>query len=116
MNPQEPSIVFVGVHCEATAPFRYLLESRARVLGLVTLEPAARTSVSGAVDLEPPARAAGVPVLFVRNVNDPACVAWVRAQGPDLLLVVGWTQLVREELLSVPRIACLGFHASLLPR
>jgi methionyl-tRNA formyltransferase len=116
MHSEEPSIVFVGVHCEATAPFRYLLQSGARVLGLVTLEPAARAGVSGAVDLEPLARAAGVPVRFVRNVNDPDAVAWIRARRPDLLLVIGWTQLLREDLLSVPKIACLGFHASLLPR
>jgi methionyl-tRNA formyltransferase len=34
---------------------------------------------------------------------------------PDVLLVVGWTQLLKEELLAIPKVA-LGFHASLLPK
>ena len=116
MSAYDPSIVFVGVHFEAEGPFRYLLERRANLIGLVTLEREASANVSGAVDLAQPARAAGVPVLCVRQVNEPRCVNWLRGLAPDLLLVIGWTQLLREQLLSIPRIACLGFHASLLPR
>jgi len=116
MAPAYPTIVFVGVHREALAPLRHLVRSGAPLLGLVTLVPEARDGVSGAVDLEPEVRAAGVPVLRVRKVNDPECVAWIRDRRPELMLVIGWTQLVRAELLAVPRIACLGFHASLLPR
>ena len=116
MRQTSPVIVFVGVHREAVDPFRWLLGNGEQVVGLVTLEKDAMQGVSGAVDLEPLASAAGVPAMRVRKVNDPACVAWIRALEPDLLLVVGWTQLVKEELLKVPRIACLGFHASLLPK
>lgn len=111
-----PRIVFVGVHREAEAPLRWLLGGGGNVVGLVTLSPEARGPVSGAVDLVPAAEAAGVPVRLVRQINEPGCVAWIRALAPDLLLVLGWTQLVREELLAVPKIAALGFHASLLPR
>ena len=75
----------------------------------------AAAGVSGAVDLAAVARAAGVPVCLARNVNDPECVAFIRAIAPDVLLVIGWTQLVKDELLSVPGVA-LGFHASLLPK
>jgi methionyl-tRNA formyltransferase len=32
------------------------------------------------------------------------------------LLVIGWTQLLCPHLLQIPRVACLGFHASLLPK
>jgi len=111
-----PKIVFVGVHQESLAPFRYLLESGERILGLVTLRPEHAATVSGAVDLAAIARGAGIPVLEVRNVNDGEAVAWIENHQPDLLLVVGWTQLLKEPLLRIPAIACLGFHASLLPK
>jgi methionyl-tRNA formyltransferase len=108
-------IVFVGVHREAEAPLRHLLSGPFRPAGVVTLDPVARQKVSGGIDLGVPARQAGVPVFLTRNVNDAPCVDWIRRIAPDVLLVVGWTQLVREELLRVPKVA-LGFHASLLPR
>ena len=111
-----PRIIFIGVHREAEPPFRWLVESGANVAGLVTLSPAAAASVSGATDLKPIAAAAGVPVLEVANVNEERCVAWARSLGPDLILVVGWTQLLKAPMLEVAKLACLGFHASLLPK
>lgn len=116
LAPPFPRIVFVGVHTEAEAPLRWILDGGGNVAGLVTLLPEARTTVSGAVDLAPLAARAGVEVLQVRKVNDPECLSWIAAREPDLLLVVGWTQLLHEPLLRVPKIAALGFHASLLPK
>jgi methionyl-tRNA formyltransferase len=115
VNLTFPTVVFVGVHTEAEPPLRHLFASGERIVGLVTLAPEFRSGVSGAVDLGPLAAAHDVPVRLVKTVNDPATVAWIRDLRPDLLLVIGWTQLVRDELLSVPAIAALGFHASLLP-
>jgi methionyl-tRNA formyltransferase len=111
-----PTIVFVGAHMESHAPFRHLIQQGYRILGLVTLDSAALQKMSGAVDLARVAEAARIPVLRVHNVNEPNCVTWIREKRPDLLLVVGWTQLVKDELLRVPKFACLGFHASLLPK
>jgi methionyl-tRNA formyltransferase len=108
-------LVFVGVHGEAAAPFEDLVSGPYRPAALVTMPAEAAREVSGAVDLTGVARAAGVPVFFARNVNDPECVAFIRGIAPDILLVVGWTQLVKEELLAIPKLA-LGFHASLLPK
>jgi methionyl-tRNA formyltransferase len=72
--------------------------------------------MSGGIDLAETACAAQIPVKKGRNVNDPEAVAWIREKAPDVLLVVGWTQLVKPQLLEVPRTAALGFHASLLPK
>lgn len=111
-----PSIVFVGVHMEARAPFHYLVERGYNVRGFVTLKRESMTQVSGAIDLTPITEQAKIPVLRVRNVNEPEAVAWIREKAPALLLVVGWTQLLKPDLLEVPALACLGFHASLLPK
>lgn len=111
-----PSIVFVGVHMEARAPFTYLVDSGYNVLGLVTLKPESMAQVSGAIDLTVVAEQAQIPVLRVRNINEPEALAWMRQKAPDLVLVVGWTQLLKDDLLRVSKLACLGFHASLLPK
>jgi methionyl-tRNA formyltransferase len=111
-----PSIVFVGAHQEARAPFQRLMERGENILGLVTLEPKSLAKMSGGADLAGIAEEAGIPTLRVRSVNEPAAVAWITERGPDLLLVVGWTQLLNSVLLRAPKIACLGFHASLLPK
>jgi len=113
---QFPRIVFVGAHMEAEAPFERLIERGNDVCGLVTLDRDSLQRMSGGVDLTALASGEQIPVLPVRNVNDRSAVEWIREKSPDLLLVVGWTQLVKTELLRVPTFACLGFHASLLPK
>lgn len=101
---------------EAYAPFRRLIERGDNILGLVTLDAASMVNVAGATDLTQLAEQAKIPTLRVRNINQPDSVSWIRQMAPDLLLVVGWTQLLKPELLRVPKFACLGFHASLLPK
>nr|WP_306239519.1 methionyl-tRNA formyltransferase [Ornithinimicrobium cryptoxanthini] len=80
------------------------------------MTPAAAARVSGSVDLAGQAAARGIEVILVEDVNDPGAVARIRQAQPDLVVVVGWTQLIRDELLAVPTHGCIGFHASVLPR
>ena len=116
IRQEYPRIVFVGAHVEAELPLRHLIGMRENVAGLFTLESRALSRMSGGVDLAPEAAAAGIPIRMGANVNAPETVEWIRAIAPDVVLVIGWTQLLKPELLTVPRIACLGFHASLLPK
>lgn len=110
-----PGIVFVGAVTEARPALTALLTSPLAKVGLVvTPDPGFRWS--GAVDLGPLAASAGVPVRRTNDVNHPDTVAAIRAVDPALLVVCGWTRLLHEEVLGVPRHGCVGFHASLLPR
>jgi methionyl-tRNA formyltransferase len=101
---------------EAYAPFRRLIERGDNVLGLVTLDGDSMVKVAGATDLTRLAEQAQIPTLRVRNINQADSIAWISQKAPDLLLVVGWVQLLKPELLRIPKLACLGFHASLLPK
>jgi methionyl-tRNA formyltransferase len=109
-------ILFVGAHVEALRPFEHLIARSQRFVGLFTLEPESLSKMSGGVDLARLACAAQIPVMKRRNVNDPEAIDWIRNKAPDVLLVVGWTQLLKPQLLAIPKIAALGFHASLLPK
>jgi methionyl-tRNA formyltransferase len=111
-----PKIAFVGAHVEARAPFRHIVEAGYNLSTLVTLDEESLAEMSGGVDLGEIARHHDIPVLRVKNVNQPEAVQWIAGHAPDVLLVVGWTQLVQRELLAVPKLASLGFHASLLPK
>ena len=101
---------------ESYAPFRRLIERGDNVVGFVTLNAESMQKMSGATDLTELATEAGIPLLRITNINRPEAIRWIQELQPDLLLVVGWTQLLKPELLRVPKLECLGFHASLLPK
>ncbi len=111
-----PRVVVVGAVHEALPLLTRLVEERPEALaGLVTFEQDLLEQQSGWVDLVTPARAAGVPVLRVRNLNSDESRAALARLSPDLLVVVGWTRLLSAEVLALPPRGAVGFHASLLP-
>jgi methionyl-tRNA formyltransferase len=112
----EPRIAFVGCVEEGRRSLQTLLDLEADVRGIFTLRPDLAAKVSGAVPWEALAAAHDIPLHYVRNINDADAVAVMRALAPDLVFCVGWTQLLRRDIMELPRMGCVGFHASLLPR
>ncbi|HEX8391000.1 MAG TPA: methionyl-tRNA formyltransferase [Longimicrobium sp.] len=83
---------------------------------LLTLPPERSRRHSDYVDLVPTAERLGVRVIHAPDVNHPDAVAELRRMVPDHVLVIGWSQICRDDFLSVPRRGALGYHPSLLPR
>jgi methionyl-tRNA formyltransferase len=87
-------------------------EVGAEVAAVVTLPGPIDPNRSGQVafdDLD-------APVIETSDVNSPETVAAVREAAPDAIFVVGWSQLVRYEVLALARRGVYGMHPSLLPR
>lgn len=111
------SVIFVGAVHEAAPALGALLASpAARVAAVVTPTEEASRGLAGPVDLATPAAREGVPLIRTEDINDPRLVAVLSQLEPDLLVVCGWTRLLRTPVLSVPRYGVVGFHASMLPR
>lgn len=43
-------------------------------------------------------------------------VEFVRAQRPDIIVVIAFGQFLSQKLLAIPRYGCINLHASLLPK
>ncbi len=100
--------------------FQAFLASPAELVAVVDVPPARRTSTNAQLpeetaDFVTIARQRGVPAFEPVNPNAPESVTAMRNLMPDLLAAVGYTNLLKDELLAVPSIAATNFHASLLP-
>ena len=58
----------------------------------------------------------GILVYQPEKVSTPEAVAHLRAYEPDLFVVMAYGQLLSQEVIDLPRLACINAHASLLPR
>lgn len=58
----------------------------------------------------------GIPVYQPEKVSTPEAVARLRALEPDLFVVMAYGQLLSQEVIDIPKLACINAHASLLPR
>ncbi len=72
-------------------------------------------------ELQPPAvkTAAlrlGLPVLQPEKLRLPEAMTQLRAWAPDLIVVAAFGQILRQEVLDLPRFGCINVHGSILPR
>lgn len=58
----------------------------------------------------------GIEVFQPHKVNDKAVIEKIKKLQPDFIVVAAYGQILKEELLNIPKYCCLNIHASLLPR
>jgi len=56
------------------------------------------------------------PLLEADSINTPEAFSWLKSHSPDVLLVAAFGQILKQDVLSLPTLACLNVHASLLPK
>lgn len=108
-------LVLVGAVDSTKAALDAMIEAGYPPALLVTLTTDLAKRHSDFVDLEDAASGAGVPVYRTRKSDCPETQDKIRAVDPDIVLVVGWSQICGPDFLAIPKIGCLGFHPSALP-
>lgn len=108
-------IFCVGFHMEGVEAFDFLTKNY-NVVGLMTLNTIAASKRSGVFNFKTFSEEAKVPYYEVKHINDKSSVEILKNHNPDLLIVLGWSQLLNDEVLSIPNIGTIGAHASLLPQ
>ncbi len=99
-------------------PSFHALHAAGELVGLITQPD---KPVGRHLELTPPrvkrcALEAGVPVFQPERMRDAAAVEQLRALKPDIVVVMAYGQILSQEVIDIPTIACINAHASLLPR
>jgi len=83
---------------------------------VITLPDQAAKAKSGRVYVDDFCNSHDIELLKSPNINDNAVIEAVQKHSIDWLFVIGWSQIVREELLNTPRLGVIGIHPTLLPQ
>ena len=94
------------------------LHESGQLVGLVTQpdRPVGRHMKLTPPAIKQQAQALGVPVLQPESVRAPEALEELRALAPDLLVVMAYGQILSQQVIDIPKLACINAHASLLPR
>jgi methionyl-tRNA formyltransferase len=66
--------------------------------------------------LEPLANANNIP-CFVAEGNDQLPMArWLEEKSPDVIYCLGWSYLLKKEILNIPKLGVIGYHPAALPQ
>ena len=109
--------VFMGSPDFALPVLRALYEGTS-VVGVVTQpdRPAGRGKVLTPPPVKVLAEELGVEVIQPERLKHPDAFARLVEWAPDIIIVAAFGQILRTQVLELPKSGCINVHASLLPR
>lgn len=112
-----PRVVFMGSPAFAV-PVLEALAEQYPVVGVVTQpdRPAGRGNRLKPPPVKVRAQELGLPVFQPERLSRPEALEQLRTWAPDLIVVAAYGQILKPQVLQLPRYGCLNVHASLLPR
>lgn len=113
---KEICIAWVGFHIEGLLAFKKTIRKGYNISVFITLsdkELAKRSAPES--EYISICQEYQIPVLKVDHINTEEVIHSIKKLSVDLLIILGWSQIVSAEVLAIPKIGTVGAHASLLP-
>lgn len=99
----------LGRHCLQRICPRY------QVAAVVVLKETMAQSKSRYAYFDDLAEQFGFDLIRVSRVNDPGVIERFRSIAPDLILELGWSEIIPRKIIAIPSRGCVGVHGAILP-
>jgi len=89
-----------------------------QVVGVVTQpdRPAGRGKLLTKPPVKILAEKYDIPLIQPEKLKDPGVFEILQSWDPDFIVVVAFGQILRQNVLDLPRFGCINVHGSILPR
>ena len=113
------NVVFMGTAPFAIPCLKALADSDDFQVALVVTQPDKALGRGHKVRHTPFKQTAldlGFEIFQPGSVKDEEAIKRIKKLNPDFLVVVAYGQILNQQVLDIPRIACVNVHGSLLPK
>ncbi|WP_460168541.1 formyltransferase family protein [Campylobacter concisus] len=107
-------IIFIGIVEFSYKALKKLIELNAEIVGVCTKKKSDFNS--DFKDLTPLCKKADIPFKYVDDINSNENIDWIRSLSPDIIFCFGWSNLIKKDLLNLPKMGVVGYHPALLPK
>lgn len=109
-------ITWVSNHKEGLLAFQSVLNTKDEVNAFVTLTDTSFVKRSGGTrKFKKLCFEHNIPYYEVDTIKGDEAYEIIKTAKPDLLVVLGWSEILPERLLLIPTIGTIGTHAAMLP-
>ncbi len=111
-------VVFFGTPEFAADVLQYLLQQGVHVVAVVTRpdQPKGRSKVPVATPVKLVAQSRQLPIYQPERCSSSEFEQTLSQYNADLFVVVAYGEILKENILNLPKKACINVHASLLPK
>lgn len=109
------NVVFISALEYGYRCIKSVLEDGWDVSAIFTMEDELIEDASGYVPMDSLAEY-GADVVKVEDINASDTISDIEDYEPDVIVVLGWSQIVGDEVIELSRLCSLGNHPTLLPK
>lgn len=95
---------------------QHILDNKISISAIFSYNERKSKNYSDAVSFDKIAKKHHIKHIRVNNINDKTNIQILQKLKPDLIFVMGWSQILGKEILSIPKIGCIGSHPTELPK
>ena len=115
MSRKKNKLVCIGSNIESLVCLEQFLIKNIYISGLITAKESIERKGSDYRNLVPFATKHNIPYYRTDSVNKPGVKEWLKDINPDILFILGWSEMLDEEFISISRNYVIGSHPSDLP-
>lgn len=109
-------ILFVGAIDFSRHSLQEVIRLDAKVVGVITLAPQYASANADYTDLSDITEEHDIPLFKIKSINEPQNIELIKSLNPDVIFILGWSQLISQPIIEIPPKGCIGSHAALLPQ
>ena len=113
-------VIFFGTPPFAASVLESLISQRITVAAVVSRPDKSKgrsgTPVPTAVKQYIQSQSLHIPLYQPEKCSTPEFASLLKTHNADLFIVVAYGEIIKQEILDIPKLGCINIHTSLLPR
>lgn len=110
------NICWIGFHEVGLYAFKKLIEDGVKISAFFTLnDEAYKKRSAGSRKYIDICKSENIPIHYIGHINDDEAYELMIGYDPDIIVAMGWSQIINARVLNSAKIGVVGGHSSLLP-
>lgn len=108
--------VLVGSVGTSKMMLEAMIETNFPITHVFAVDEEYSENISGYQPIHQIAESNGIPFTKIHKINDQQNVQIIKEIEPDYIFVIGFSQLVKKEIIDSAKVGVVGFHPTPLPK
>ncbi|MEZ5315441.1 MAG: methionyl-tRNA formyltransferase [Chlamydiales bacterium] len=111
-------VIFFGTPSFAATILSYLTKQPIEIIAVVSRpdQPQGRGQHLSPTPVKKIAEQYGIPIYQPHKASSEDFIDLLKTHNPDLFVVAAYAEILKQDILEIPKLGCLNVHASLLPK
>jgi methionyl-tRNA formyltransferase len=109
-------IIFISGVSFGYSILEHILKNGWKIDTIFSYDDSKKKFYSDMINFENLSSKYNIPNIKVQNINDQDNIEIIKKIKPDIILVMGWSQIIKTDIIEIPKIGIIGSHPTELPK